>query len=170
MLLVDALLLHLGFANAVEVPFFVGEDFGGGVLHDALGSACTDHRLSKVVQGVAAERLPSSVLRLFWQRLTRLALIVRDLPLRRRSFFLLYRSSLVLGLFDLGLVWGSSGYRLLFPLVDCRALLALAHILNLPIDHVHMRADSELAIMVRVLMRWLLHLSIVVHQVIVCRW
>ena len=42
-LLIDALLLHLGIANAVEVAFFVREDFGRGALHDALGPARAYH-------------------------------------------------------------------------------------------------------------------------------
>ena len=145
-------------------------------MHDALGPARAYHGLSEVVQGVATERLASSVL-LLGEWLTRLALVVGVLSLRRCSLLLLNRSPLVLGLFDLML--GRSGYRLLFPLVESWTLLALAHVLDLAVHHVHVRTEglvalarqmrvevTELCFMIWVLGLWLLlllHLSIVVH-------
>ena len=143
-------------------------------MHDALGPARAYHGLSEVVQGVATERLASSVL-LLGEWLTRLALVVGVLSLRRCSLLLLNRSPLVLGLFDLML--GRSGYRLLFPLVESWTLLA--HVLDLAVHHVHVRTEglvalarqmrvevTELCFMIWVLGLWLLlllHLSIVVH-------
>jgi hypothetical protein len=73
-LLVDALLLHLCLSNAIEVPFFVRQDFARGALHYALGPAGAHHGLVEVVEGVPTERQPSSVL--LRLRLACLALVV----------------------------------------------------------------------------------------------
>ena len=129
--------------------------------------------MSELVEGVAPERLATSVL-LLGKRLTRLALVVGELSLWRCSLLLLNSSTLVLGLFNLML--GCSSYRLLFPLVESWTFLALTHVLNLAVHDVHVWAEgliafaremrvevTELGFMIRVLGQWLLllHLSIV---------